>query len=343
MSNIHQPSPAKSDVITVSVIIPAFNASALIAECLDSLTKQTCPPDEIIVVDNGSTDDTAAVVNTFSDVRYIPEPTPGVSFARNTGAREASGTILAFIENDCIADDKWIAEAKKIFLSDSNVQGLLGISKGINHNTYATLFQKSYDLFLREITDRNNYVIKIDTKNFFIYKRVFFGLKGFDTSLDVSEGLDLGIRLHRHDIIVKLAPKAIVSHINPVNLKYRIKIRKEEGFFDYLIFKKLGNPQGYFYFPSFGRWYARVFFEGDTNNGLLRLLLLLCEVTIQMVTLLLKAAVKCLNKRTPYIIYHFLMAVVIFKGKLYSRCNDLGLLADKDSIFRREFSRRILK
>jgi glycosyltransferase involved in cell wall biosynthesis len=95
----------ETEAVTVSVIIPAYNAAATIAAAIESVLAQTRAPDEIIVVDDGSKDDTAAVVERFGPgVRLIRQANAGCGQARNTGARESRGTWLAFLD----ADDLWL-------------------------------------------------------------------------------------------------------------------------------------------------------------------------------------------------------------------------------------------
>lgn len=91
----------------ISAIIPAFNAERTIARALHSVLAQTRPADEIIVIDDGSTDNTADAVRAFGDrVRLITQANAGVSVARNTGIQSASGDWIAFLD----ADDEWLPE-----------------------------------------------------------------------------------------------------------------------------------------------------------------------------------------------------------------------------------------
>ena len=89
---------------TISVVIPTYNRAALLPEAIESALGQSYAPVEIIVVDDGSKDDTEAVVRRFgAAVRYIPQPNAGVGVARNTGATRASGRWVAFLDSD----DAW--------------------------------------------------------------------------------------------------------------------------------------------------------------------------------------------------------------------------------------------
>lgn len=90
--------------LEVSVVIPSFNRAHLIAETLDSISRQTLPPLEIIVVDDGSTDDTEAVVRSRGPlVRYHRTENSGVCHARNAGIARARAPWIAF----CDSDDRW--------------------------------------------------------------------------------------------------------------------------------------------------------------------------------------------------------------------------------------------
>lgn len=90
---------------SVSAVIPAFNAGRWIGGAIESVLRQTRPPEEVVVVDDGSTDDTHAVVASFgSAVRYVRQSNAGVSAARNLGVAKSSGDMIAFLD----ADDEWL-------------------------------------------------------------------------------------------------------------------------------------------------------------------------------------------------------------------------------------------
>jgi teichuronic acid biosynthesis glycosyltransferase TuaG len=94
----------------VSVIMPAYNAGRHVAESVRSVQAQTYPAWELVVVDDGSTDDTGEVVRRLAEgdarVRYVRRPNGGQGAARNTGIAEARGGLVAFLD----ADDLWLPE-----------------------------------------------------------------------------------------------------------------------------------------------------------------------------------------------------------------------------------------
>jgi glucosyl-dolichyl phosphate glucuronosyltransferase len=104
--------------IQVSVVIGTYNRAHLLQGTLEALASQRVPSSlkwEIVVVDNNSRDTTAQVVTAFSKtttnpVRYVFEPQPGVSRARNRGIREARGSIIAFTDDDVLPAPDWIAQ-----------------------------------------------------------------------------------------------------------------------------------------------------------------------------------------------------------------------------------------
>jgi glycosyltransferase involved in cell wall biosynthesis len=89
----------------VSVVMPAYNVAWCVRRAIDSALAQSLPEREVIVVDDGSTDDTAAVLASYGDrIRVIHQQNAGMSAARNVGIRAAQGSLIAFLD----ADDYWL-------------------------------------------------------------------------------------------------------------------------------------------------------------------------------------------------------------------------------------------
>jgi glycosyltransferase involved in cell wall biosynthesis len=94
-------------VTKVTVIIPTFNRASTILDAVQSVVNQTYAPTEIIVVDDGSTDDTIEKLGVFSScITLLRQQNAGPSVARNQGVQAASGEILTFLDSD----DTWLPE-----------------------------------------------------------------------------------------------------------------------------------------------------------------------------------------------------------------------------------------
>jgi GT2 family glycosyltransferase len=101
---------------TVSVIICTRDRPEQLAKCLKSLQGLSELPHEIIVIDNASmTDRTRHLVATIPGVRYLQEPRPGLSVARNTGIRASAGDIVAFTDDDVMVHSDWITRLRQSF------------------------------------------------------------------------------------------------------------------------------------------------------------------------------------------------------------------------------------
>lgn len=100
-----------------SVVIPHLNQPQMLARCLASLRAGQRQPDQVIVVDNGSTVPPRAVCEAAGAI-LLTEPVPGPGPARNRGVAAATGNVLAFIDADCLADPGWLAAAERAITAD---------------------------------------------------------------------------------------------------------------------------------------------------------------------------------------------------------------------------------
>src|SRR4051794_11056524 len=106
--------------LRVSVIIPTYNRAALLPRAIGSAVSQTRPPDEVLVVDDGSGDDTPEIMRQFAaPVRYLRKANGGVSSARNVGITHATGDCLFFLDSDDYWDSTWVERALGIFESNA--------------------------------------------------------------------------------------------------------------------------------------------------------------------------------------------------------------------------------
>ena len=177
----------------ISVIIPAFNRAHTLPKALDSVLSQTLKPREIIVVDDGSTDETNAVLANYPGLCIISQDNRGVSAARNVGIEKAGGEWLAFLDSDdewlkeklekqwdaiCI-DDKLICHTEEIWIRNG---------KRVNP-------MKKHQKFGGWIYERCLPLCVISPSSVMIHRSVFKDVGVFDESLEVCEDYDLWLRI----------------------------------------------------------------------------------------------------------------------------------------------------
>jgi glycosyltransferase involved in cell wall biosynthesis len=105
------------EAITISVVIPAYNCAAYIGRAIDSVLRQTRLPEEIIVIDDGSSDNTAEVIVAYGDkVKLIRQENAGASVARNAGIKAAKGNWIAFLDGD----DEWLPNKLQLQIEHLN-------------------------------------------------------------------------------------------------------------------------------------------------------------------------------------------------------------------------------
>jgi len=194
----------------ISVIIPAFNAATFVRETIDSVFGQSVQPQEIIVVDDGSTDGTAAILESYGDrIRVLSGRRGSAAVARNAGARVAAASWLAFVD----ADDLWLPDKleHQLAVAAADERVALVYTDRYNIGTRGDLpeiqgsIQPLYggDVFLDLLMLGNH----ITLSSVLVRADVFFELGGFSESLRNAEDWDLWIRVaERHHIVPCLEP-----------------------------------------------------------------------------------------------------------------------------------------
>ncbi|GAC1502141.1 MAG: glycosyltransferase family 2 protein [Candidatus Saccharimonadales bacterium] len=137
--------------MNISIVIPVYNEADHLSACLKAIEKQTIKPHEVIVVDNNSTDNSLAIINSFPFVTILSEPKQGVVHARNCGFNAAVGDIIARIDADTVVEMDWLENIQTVFQAD-NVDAVSGIAHYYSINA-AVLFNK-IDLFFRRRLSR---------------------------------------------------------------------------------------------------------------------------------------------------------------------------------------------
>lgn len=130
----------------ISIVIPVYNEAGQLGACLEAIARQTVRPHEVIVVDNNSTDGTAAIAQSYDFVTLLQEPRQGVVYARTHGFNNANGDIIARIDADTILPLDWLSSVCKVF-KDPKVDAASGVA--LYYNVVAADVFNAIDLFFR--------------------------------------------------------------------------------------------------------------------------------------------------------------------------------------------------
>jgi glycosyltransferase involved in cell wall biosynthesis len=179
-----------------SVIMPVFNGAETIEKTLGYLSNQSFTGFEIIVVDDGSADETSAVVENcnLDNLRYVFQHRLGVSAARNKGASIAKGDFLVFLDSDDMVMPEWLADFHSS-LDQSNCE--------------LCFCGSSFDFGRVNVSGRENFL----AGTFCIKKELFRRAGGYDERLKHSENTELGWR------VIDLNPR--VAFVDKINFRYQ--------------------------------------------------------------------------------------------------------------------------
>jgi len=192
---------------TISVIVCAYNEAAVLPACLHSLLAQTRPADEIIVVNNASTDGTRAAAQVVPGVRVTDEPTKGLVMAREAGRRLAEGDLIAYLDADCRAPLRWLECIERRFHTYPAVVGVTGPYRFYDWDWTGRGLVRAYDVLVAPPTHfLVHWALGIGAVfyggNFAVRRDVLDRIGGFDTSIEFhGEDTNLGRRLTPHGAI----------------------------------------------------------------------------------------------------------------------------------------------
>jgi len=183
--------------LKISLVIPAHNEEKYIGACLESARKNAADFCEIIVINNASTDKTAAVAKNFPGVRVVDEPQKGLTKARQRGLVEAGGDIVAYIDADTKMPEQWINKIKYLFEKDAKTVCVSGPYIYYDMSFLERAFVWAYWLFLA----RTAYLFTrymVVGGNFAAKKNALEAAGGFDPNISFyGEDTDIARRLHK--------------------------------------------------------------------------------------------------------------------------------------------------
>ena len=208
--------------IRISTVIPTYNRREFLPRAIDSVLGQTDPPDEIIVVDDGSTDGTSRMLaQRYPTVKVIEQENGGVSAARNTGVEQACFEWPAFLDSD----DAWLPrklERQSAALSEN--EGIpvchtddIWMRKGIRFNQ-GKRYQKAGGRIFRKCLP----VCIISPSSVLIDREIFQRVGLFDPSLPAAEDYDLWLRIcARYEILYINEPLIVKYDGHPGQLSHQ--------------------------------------------------------------------------------------------------------------------------
>jgi glycosyltransferase involved in cell wall biosynthesis len=214
--NLPDPGAEAAQLPFVSVVIPVLNDAARLRLGLEALQRQTYPTNrfEVIVVDNGSSEDIRAVTAAFSGVTYACELTPGPAAARNCGVLLSRGEIVAFTDADCLADARWLEIGVRTLQRRAPGGAVAGhveqFARDPARPTAAELLDQTTYLNQRWGVDERNAAA---TANLLASTSAFVTVGLFDTSLNPSfEDWDWTTRVFRAGLPLVYSDQVRVRH-----------------------------------------------------------------------------------------------------------------------------------
>jgi len=220
----------------ISVIIPAYNAAGFLPACLAALRQQTHPPDEIIVVDDGSTDSTAEAAQALG-ARVISILHSGPAAARNAGIQAARGNVVMFTDADCQPTPEWAAELARS-LSDPGVSGVKGTYLTHQREVVARLaqceFEERYALLERSVV-----IDFVDSHSAAFRVAVLRQMGGFDPAFPQAnnEDVDLSYRLSQAGYKLVFNRRATVCHHHRSGWWDYLRLKASRGYWRMIVYR----------------------------------------------------------------------------------------------------------
>jgi len=212
----------------VSVVIPSYNSSRTIENCLRSILSQDRGPDEVIVVDSSHDGTEQIVADHFPAVRLIHrEEQTWAGAARNIGASTATGDVLAFIDSDCVATSKWLASHARVYEENPATVAVAGsVGPCRDENLYGAIDRLLYSSTC--MPKRRGSVRLASAQNLSVMRECFEAIGGFP---NLRRGQDFAMTrcLSQKSGPIPFEPSAEVAHCGAQTQSEMLKHQYETG------------------------------------------------------------------------------------------------------------------
>ncbi len=204
-----------NDLMKISVVIPVHNGGNQLRECLNALMDSTRLPDELIIVDDASTDESAQLASKFGTVVACQSQQPvGPARARNLGAAASQGDILLFLDADVVVHPNTLAVIEGHFEQNPEIAALFGsYDDNPPHRNWVSLYKNLQHHFVHHQSqpEASSFWTGVGA----IRREVFYQLGGFNESYSRPsiEDIELGVRLRDSGYRVRLCSDVQVTHL----------------------------------------------------------------------------------------------------------------------------------
>ena len=243
----------------ISVVVCSYNGGQTIRECCDALAKLEYPSYEVIIVDDGSTDDTADIAGKY-DFQVIRTPNRGLSNARNTGLAAASGDIVAYLDDDAYPDTQWLSYLAETFSRTEHV--------GVGGPNLTPIDDGPVAWCVASSPGNPTHVLLTDDEaehlpgcNMAFRKAALEAIGGFDPRFrSAGDDVDVCWRLREAGGTLGFSPAAMVWHHRRGNIAAYLKQQRGYGAAERLLHEKWRSKHGS---SGYWEWQGRIYGAGN--------------------------------------------------------------------------------